>query len=82
MNMNTCKLQLFTWGYVKGADGKEILSPICPQHPDAHVHVETSGEHDLVVTCPSGQLHPLNMCSRQAFEAEKEEARIHLTKLK
>lgn len=78
--MNTCRLHLFTWGYVNSGSGKLVLSPVCPQHPAAIVHTEQSGPDDLVVTC-SDSGHALNMCSRADFEDEKEEARQLLAKL-
>ncbi len=58
-----------------------MLSPICPQHAKSEVHLQKSGQSDLVVTCSAEPTHVLNMCSRQDFEAEKEEARKLLAKL-
>jgi len=69
------KLHLFTWSYVNTDTGEAVLSPICPLHSRSRVHIEKSGANDVVVTCPEQQPHPLNMCSRAEFEAEREEAR-------
>ncbi len=74
--MNSCKLHLLTWRMVKGNP-----VPVCPQHPDAEVDVEPSGESDLVITCGARNTHPLNMCSRHDFEAERQEASELLSKL-
>jgi hypothetical protein len=45
-------------------------------HPDTPVRIEETIErNDLVVTCTGeGNLHPVNMCSKSNFDAEKKEA--------
>jgi hypothetical protein len=77
--VNRIKLTLFTWAYVQLQDEK-ILSPICPTHQEAHVHLKPSG-NDRVVLCGTEGHHLLNLCSKQEFESEKQDAAKSLSKL-
>lgn len=80
--VNKAKLYYFTWAYVKLQD-EQILSPICPIHPEAPVHLkpsEPSGD-DLVVLCGTADHHLINMCPKLAFDAEKQEAAKLLDRL-
>ncbi len=71
-----CKLRLFTWVCIE-SEGRKEVAPTCPDHGLAEVRSRPFGDGFLFI-CLAGMDHVLNHCSRQEFEAEKQEAEARL----
>lgn len=69
-----CSLNLFTWSYFKEeGTNEEVLSPVCPLHPNSRVFLKRSGGY-IAVLCQDGAEHPVGKCSTSDFESERSEA--------
>lgn len=74
MRANRIKLALFTWTYLN-PQTQQIPVPVCPDHPEAGIHIKISGgDDDVVVLCGNIGNHRMNACSKRDFEAEKKTA--------
>ncbi len=71
--MDAYPLRLFTWVVRKSGPEKSVVMPVCPQHPDAPVRVETGSKHRAAV-CSFGGTHVLNVCLKEEFDREQDEA--------
>jgi hypothetical protein len=71
-----CRLSLFTWTRAESKGQKEVV-PMCPKHPAAETWFGTFGT-GMMVSCIEDRGHVVRLCSREQFNAEREEARIRL----
>jgi hypothetical protein len=69
-----CRLSLFTWACAE-SEGKKEVVPMCPKHPAAETWSGTLGT-GMMVSCNEGRGHVVGLCSREQFNAEREEAQI------
>jgi hypothetical protein len=70
-----CRLSLFTWTCAESEE-KEVV-PVCPKHPESKTSFGNFGT-GIKVTCNEDRDHLIGLCSREQFEAERQEARIRL----
>lgn len=79
MPPKTCKLALFTWTCIE-KEGCKDVAPTCPAHPGAKVTHFGHG-NKVMVTCNLGHglgAHLVGLCEPDAFEAEREIAKVTL----
>jgi hypothetical protein len=74
----TCKLRLFTWICIE-TQGRTEITPTCPDHGPAEVHSRSYGE-GVLLFCDASMNHVLNHCTYQELQAERQEAKIGLSR--
>lgn len=71
----TCRLALFTWTKHEAGVPNELV-PVCLSYPESNITIASFGT-GLIVYCQSGK-DLMKLCSREALEAEREEAKRSL----
>jgi hypothetical protein len=77
-----CDLHLFAWSDVDAVSGQPGVKPFCKTHPKSNIEVTVSRDAVTAICRYRDNEHPLNTCPVEAFQTEKEQARLAFLKNK